>query len=96
MKDAQIPGGSGGKESACTMGDPGIEPWRKIKPWEDPLETEMAAHSNILAWRIPWKRSLVSYSPWGHKELDKIEQLTLLLFIHERCLTPYARPRNLC
>ena len=23
--------------------------------WEDPLEKEMAAHSSILAWRIPWK-----------------------------------------
>ena len=23
--------------------------------WEDPLEKEMAAHSNILAWKIPWK-----------------------------------------
>ena len=22
--------------------------------WEDPLEKEMAAHSNILAWEIPW------------------------------------------
>ena len=22
--------------------------------WEDPLEKEMAAHSNILAWKIPW------------------------------------------
>ena len=22
--------------------------------WEDPLETEMAAHSSILAWKIPW------------------------------------------
>ena len=22
--------------------------------WEDPLEKGMAAHSNILAWRIPW------------------------------------------
>ena len=22
--------------------------------WEDPLEEEMAAHSSILAWRIPW------------------------------------------
>jgi len=22
--------------------------------WEDPLEKEMAAYSNILAWRIPW------------------------------------------
>ena len=22
--------------------------------WEDPLEKEMATHSNILAWGIPW------------------------------------------
>ena len=25
--------------------------------WEDPLEKEMAAHSNILAWEIPGHRS---------------------------------------
>ena len=25
-----------------------------ILAWEDPLEKDMAAHSNILAWRIPW------------------------------------------
>ena len=22
--------------------------------WEDPLEKEMAIHSSILAWEIPW------------------------------------------
>ena len=22
--------------------------------WEDPLEKEVAAHSSILAWKIPW------------------------------------------
>ena len=22
--------------------------------WENPLEKEMAAHSSILAWKIPW------------------------------------------
>ena len=22
--------------------------------WEDPMEKEMATHSSILAWRIPW------------------------------------------
>ena len=41
--------------------------------WEDPLEEEVATHSSILAWRIPWTRSLVCYHPWGHKELDTIE-----------------------
>ena len=22
--------------------------------WEDPMEKEMATHSSILAWKIPW------------------------------------------
>ena len=40
---------------------------------EDPLEEEMATHSSILAWRIPWTEELDGYSPWGHKELDTTE-----------------------
>ena len=41
---------------------------------EDPLEKEMATHSSILAWKILWtERSLVGYSPWSCKELDKTE-----------------------
>ena len=40
---------------------------------EDPLEEEMATHSRILAWRIPWTRSLAGYSPWDGKELDTSE-----------------------
>ena len=34
---------------------------------EDPLEKEMATHSNILAWRIHGQRSLAGYSSWGCK-----------------------------
>ena len=41
--------------------------------WEDPVDKEMAAHSSILAWKIPWTQSLVGYSPWGHKESDMTE-----------------------
>ena len=26
--------------------------------WEDPLEKQMATHSSILAWRIPWTEEL--------------------------------------
>ena len=44
---------------------------------EDPLVEEMATHCSILAWRIPWTEEPKSYSPWGHKELDMTEQLTL-------------------
>ena len=45
--------------------------------WEDPLEKGMATHSSILAWRIHAQRSLAGCSPWGHKELDTTEQLSL-------------------
>ena len=41
--------------------------------WEDPLEKEMATHSSILVWTIPWTEESDSYSPWGHKELDTTE-----------------------
>ena len=40
----------------------------------------MATHSSILAWRIPWKRSLVGYGPRGHKELDITEKQNILYF----------------
>ena len=45
------------------------ETWVVSLGWEDPLEKEMATHSSILAWRIPWsEESGGLYSPWGHKE----------------------------
>ena len=28
--------------------------WVRTLGWEDPLEKEIATHSSILAWRIPW------------------------------------------
>ena len=28
--------------------------WVRSLGWADPLEEEMASHSSILAWRIPW------------------------------------------
>ena len=37
---------------------------------EGPLEKEMATHSSILAWEIPWTEELGGYSSWGHKESD--------------------------
>ena len=38
-----------GKESTCQSRRHGLDPWI-----EDPLEKELATHSNILAWKIPW------------------------------------------
>ena len=42
-----------GKEFTCSAGDASSIPGR-----EDPLEEEMATHSSILAWRIPWAEGL--------------------------------------
>ena len=32
------------------------ETWVRFLSWEDLLEEEMAIHSSILAWRIPWTK----------------------------------------
>ena len=47
-----FPGDSESKESGCNAGNPGSVPLG----WEYPLEKEMAIHSSILAWRIPWTK----------------------------------------
>ena len=47
--------------------------------WEDPLEEDIATNSSILAWRVPWTEELGGYSPWGCKESDMTERLTLSL-----------------
>ena len=42
--------------------------WVLFLGWADSLEKTMAAHSNILAWRIPWTEEPGGlYSPWCHK-----------------------------
>ena len=41
--------------------------WIRSLDGEDPLEKEMTTYSRILAWEIPWQRSLVGHSSWGHK-----------------------------
>ena len=47
-----FPDGSVGKKSACNAGDQ--ETWVRSLGQEDSLEEEMAMHSRILAWEIPW------------------------------------------
>ena len=45
---------------------------------EDPLEEEIAIHSSIIAWEIPWTEEPVDCSPWGHRvrQEDTNEQLS--------------------
>ena len=50
-----------------------LETWVRSLGWEDPLEEGLAIHSSILAWRIPWQKSLVDYSAQGCKESETTE-----------------------
>ena len=49
------------------------ESWVRSLSREDPLEKEMATHSSILGWRIPWTVEPDRLQPMGHKELDTAE-----------------------
>ena len=70
-----FPGGLDGKESACNAGNLGLIPRSGRSPGEK--------NGNPIPVFLPGKshgqRSLVGYSPGGHKESDMTEQLTLSL-----------------
>ena len=66
-----FPGSSVGEESASNAGDhlqPG-DPDLTLD-LEDPLEKEMATHSRILSWRIPWTEKPGGLQSIGSKESD--------------------------
>ena len=55
---------------------PAMETWVRSLGCKDPLEEKLATHSIMLARKKSHgQRSLVGYSPWGHKESDTTEQL---------------------
>ena len=47
------------------------ETWVQVLSWEDPLEEDMATHSSVLAWRIPWAEELDGLQSMG---LQKVRQ----------------------
>ena len=46
------------------------ETWVWLLGGKDPLEKEMATHSSILAWRIPWTEELGGIQSTGLQESD--------------------------
>ena len=42
----------------------------RLLGWEDPLEKEMAIHSRILAWKIPWTEELGGLQSMKLQESD--------------------------
>ena len=65
-------GGSDGKNPPVMQ-----EIWVWSLDQEDLLEKEMATHSSILAWEIPWTEEAGGLQSTGPKESDTTEQPTL-------------------
>ena len=61
-QEAGFPHSSVVKESVCNAGD-----HVQFLDWEDLLEKEMAKHSCILAWRIPWTEEPGRVESTGHR-----------------------------
>ena len=47
------------------------EAWAQTLGQEDPLEEEMATHSSILAWRIPWTEEPGGLQSLGSQRLGQ-------------------------
>ena len=73
----------------------GQETWVWSLGWEDPLEKEMANHSSILAWKIPWTEEPGGASVHGATNSivhgATTEQLTLLKFVCWSLRSQYLR-----
>ena len=63
--------------------------------WKDPLEKGMITYSVFLPGESHGQRSLMGYSPWGHKELDTTEwhTLTFITFKKKRGQSTLFSPK---
>ena len=80
-----LPAGHKGSPKKETIRKPGFDPWVGKIPWRrewQPTPVLLPGESHGL-------RSLVGYSPWGRKELDTTERLSLP-FLPFLCLLKYA------
>ena len=73
-----FPGGSDGKESTCNAGDLSLIPGSERSPWSG----EWVLTPVFLPGESHGQRSLVSYRPCGHKELDTTEQHIGFILYH--------------
>ena len=65
----RLSGGSDGKESVRSVGDPGSIPGSGRSTGKG-TGNPLAIYSSFLAWRSLGQGNLVGWSPWGCKELD--------------------------
>ena len=90
--DCGLPGGISGGGPTCNAGDLG---------WEDSLEKEMATHSSILPWEIPWEGELTGLQSMKSQRVgnngvtkppqgDLITKWNVWSWIELCCLSPPA------
>ena len=75
-----FPDGSDGKESACNAGDPGLISGSGRSPGEgneNPFHSQSNPSILVLPGKFHGQGSLADYSPWGHKQSDSTEWLTM-------------------
>ena len=60
------------------------ETWVRFQGREDPLEKEMATHSSILAWRIPWTEEPDGLQSTGSQRIGHDWATSLSLSVTDR------------
>ena len=56
--------------------------WVRSLGWEDPLEKEMATHSSILAWRIPWIEEPSRLQSMGSQSRTQLKRFSMHVHMH--------------
>ena len=77
-----FPGGSDGKSICLQCGRPGFHPWVRKIPWRRKQQPTPV----LLPGKSHGQRSLVDYSPWGHRESDTTERLHFSNSIYTKCI----------
>ena len=54
------------------------ETWVRSLGWEDPLEQEMAIHSGIIAWKIPWTEEPGRLQSMGSQSQTRLRDFTFM------------------
>ena len=58
------------------------ETWVQSLGRENPLEKEMATHSSILAWRIPWMEEPDGLQPMGSQSRTRLSDFAFTFHLH--------------
>ena len=64
------------------------ETWVQSLGQEDPLEEEMATHSRILAWRIPWTEEPGGLQSIESQRVGHDQATNTFTFFHHSSFSP--------